>query len=94
MCENLITNRATRFQFSRVKVTVADNQYLIFRVFLFLIFVCEAIGTAATPGLLCQPRMIMKMNVEKKIECRLAGETEVLGENLPQRHFCPSQNPT
>jgi hypothetical protein len=24
----------------------------------------------------------------------LAGETEVLGENLPQRHFCPSQNPT
>jgi hypothetical protein len=20
----------------------------------------------------------------------LAGETEVLGENLPQRHFCPS----
>jgi hypothetical protein len=23
----------------------------------------------------------------------LAGETEVLGENLPQRHFCPSQNP-
>jgi hypothetical protein len=27
-------------------------------------------------------------------EARLAGETEVLGENLPQRHFCPSQNPT
>jgi hypothetical protein len=24
----------------------------------------------------------------------LAGETEVLGENLSQRHFCPSQNPT
>jgi hypothetical protein len=28
------------------------------------------------------------------MECRLAGETEVLGENLPKRHFCPSQNPT
>jgi hypothetical protein len=28
------------------------------------------------------------------MECRLAGQTEVLGENLPQRHFCPSQNPT
>jgi hypothetical protein len=28
------------------------------------------------------------------MECRLAGETKVLGENLPQRHFCPSQNPT
>jgi hypothetical protein len=31
----------------------------------------------------------MKMIVEKQMECRLAGETEVLGENLPQRHFCP-----
>jgi hypothetical protein len=28
------------------------------------------------------------------MECRLAWETEVLGENLSQRHFCPSQNPT
>jgi hypothetical protein len=28
------------------------------------------------------------------MECRLAGETEVLGENLPHRHFCPSQHPT
>jgi hypothetical protein len=36
----------------------------------------------------------MKMIVEKQMECRLAGETEVLGENVPQRHFCPSQNPT
>jgi hypothetical protein len=53
-----------------------------------------AIGTAPTPGLLCQPRVIVKMIVEKQIECRLAGETEVLGGNLPQRHFCPSQNPT
>jgi hypothetical protein len=34
------------------------------------------------------------MIVEKQMEYRLAGETEeVLGENLPQRHFCPSQNP-
>jgi hypothetical protein len=67
------------------------------RLFIFLLFiylVCEAIGTAATPGLLCQPRVIVKMIVEKQVECRLAGETEVLGENLPQRHFCPSQNPT
>jgi hypothetical protein len=32
--------------------------------------------------------------VEKLVEWRLAGEIEVLGENLPQRHFCPSQNPT
>jgi hypothetical protein len=56
--------------------------------------VCEVIGTAATPDLLCQPRVIVRMIVEKQMECRLAGKTEVLGENLPQRHFCPSQNPT
>jgi hypothetical protein len=63
-------------------------------IFFFFILVCEAIGTVATPGLLCQPQVIVKMIVEKQMECRLAGETEVLGENPPQRHFCPSQNPT
>jgi hypothetical protein len=31
--------------------------------------------------------MIVKMIVEKHMECRLAGETEVLGENLSQRHM-------
>jgi hypothetical protein len=31
----------------------------------FFILDCEAIGTAATPGLLCQPRVIVKMIVEK-----------------------------
>jgi hypothetical protein len=62
--------------------------------FFYYYLVCEDIGTAATPGLLCQPRVIMKMIVEKQMECRLAGETEVVGENLTQRHICPSQNPT
>jgi hypothetical protein len=55
--------------------------------FYYYYLVCEAIGTAATPGLLCQPRVIVKMTVEKQMECRLVGETEVLGENLLQRHF-------
>jgi hypothetical protein len=36
-------------------------------------------------GLLYLPRVIMMM--ENFVEWRLAGETEVLGENLPQRHF-------
>jgi hypothetical protein len=36
-------------------------------------------------GLLYLPRVIMMM--ENLMEWRLAGETEVLGENLPQRHF-------
>jgi hypothetical protein len=60
----------------------------------FYYLVCEGIGTAATPGLLCQPRVMVKMIVEKQMECKLAGETEVLGENLLQRHFCLSQNST
>jgi hypothetical protein len=64
---------------------------IVFYYYYYL--VCEAIGTASTPGLLCQPRVIVKTIVEKQMECRLAGETEVLGGNLPH-HFCPSQNPT
>jgi hypothetical protein len=35
-------------------------------------------------GILCQPRVIMIM--EKSVKC-LAGDTEVLGENLPQCRF-------
>jgi hypothetical protein len=35
--------------------------------------------------------MIME---KQQMDCRLAGETEVLGENLPQRHLRPSENPT
>jgi hypothetical protein len=63
-------------------------------IIFFYYLVCEATGTAATPGLLCQPRVTVKMIVKRQMECRLAGETEVLGENLPQRNFRPSQNPT
>jgi hypothetical protein len=37
---------------------------------------------------------MVKLIVELQMECRLAGETEVLGENLPQRHFYPSQKST
>jgi hypothetical protein len=54
---------------------------------MFFYLVCEAIDTAATPGLLCQPRVIAKMIVEKQMECRLAGETEVLGETCPSATF-------
>jgi hypothetical protein len=43
------------------------------------------LSTAATPGLLYLSRVIVRMElVEWTV---LAGETEVLGENLPQRHF-------
>jgi hypothetical protein len=44
------------------------------------------LGTAATPGLLYLLRVIVRM--EKLVEWTvLAGETEVLRENLPRRHF-------
>jgi hypothetical protein len=43
------------------------------------------LGTSVTTGLLYLPRVIVMM--ENLVEWRLAGETEVLGENLPQRHF-------
>jgi hypothetical protein len=73
-------------------IVIITSFFCIIIIFYYL--VCEVIGTAATPGLLCEPRVAVKMIVEKQMECRLAGETEVLGENLPQRHFCPSKNPT
>jgi hypothetical protein len=38
---------------------------------LILVFFCEAIGTAATPRLLCQPRVRVKMIVEKQMDGRL-----------------------
>jgi hypothetical protein len=83
--------------FSLCTVYVSPNKsksVTSYILFLLYYLVCEAIGTAATPGLLRQPRVIVKMIVEKKMECRLVRKTEVLGENLLQRHLCPSQNPT
>jgi hypothetical protein len=83
----------SRLSTDDVGASTSDNPMGLHGRFYFCL-VCEAIGTAATPSLLCQPRVIVKMIVEKQMECRLAGETEGLGENLPQRHFCPSQNLT
>jgi hypothetical protein len=34
----------------------------------------------------------MVMNVERAVEWVLTGETEVLGENLPQCHFAPHKS--
>jgi hypothetical protein len=48
-------------------VDYSTTHILSYLVFFYL--VCEAIGTAATPGLLCQPRVIVKMIVEKQMEC-------------------------
>jgi hypothetical protein len=48
-------------------------------------FILGPLDTAATPGLLYLPRVIVRM--EKLVEWRVAGEKEVLAENLPRRHF-------
>jgi hypothetical protein len=85
LCHGLTDGRRSSYSFAKIT-------YYYYYYYYYL--VCEAIGTAATPGLLCQPRVTVRMIVEKQMECRLAGGTEILGENLPQRHFCPSKNPT
>jgi hypothetical protein len=87
-----ITSASETSLLCTLRIAQQKRTFLVFRRFFYL--VCEAFGAAATPGLLCQPRVIVKMIVEKQMECILAGETDVLGENLPKRHFCPSQNPT
>jgi hypothetical protein len=58
------------------KIMNKTEIYTLMYIFIFFYLVCEAVGTEATPGLLCQPRVIVKMIVEKQIECRLAEETE------------------
>jgi hypothetical protein len=80
--------------FPCILVTRQQHMPRFLCVFFIIIWFVRLFGTAATSGLLCQPRVIVKMIMEKQMECRLAGETEFLGENLLQRHFCPSQNST
>jgi hypothetical protein len=87
-------SRTPKKEKENIHVDVCPEIFQLFIILFFYYLVCEAIGTAATPGLLCQPRVTVNTIMEKQMECRLAGETEVLGENLPQHHFCPSQNPT
>jgi hypothetical protein len=44
------------------------------------------LGTSAATGLLYLTRVIVMMMMENLVEGRLARETELLGEDLPQRH--------
>jgi hypothetical protein len=66
-----------------------SNGFLIMGLLFFLIRIGSPNWVHSTRrplnGLLYLPRVIMVM--ENLVECRLAGETEVLGENLPRRHF-------
>jgi hypothetical protein len=61
------------------------NSYIIF-------FYCDWGGTKSPVlrpllAYCTSPRLYVRVIVEQSAEWRLAGETEVLGENLPQRHF-------
>jgi hypothetical protein len=60
-------------------------------IFYFLIILngvrLSPLGTAATTDLFYQPQMTDDGDCGAIGRMRLAGETEVLGENLPQCHF-------
>jgi hypothetical protein len=47
----------------------------------------KSLGTAATSGLLYKPQMIDEGNCGEIGGMKISRGTEVLGENLPQRHF-------
>jgi hypothetical protein len=49
----------------------------------WMTLVCEAIGAAAAPGLLCQPWVIVKMIVEKQMESRLCRGKLKFSERKP-----------
>jgi hypothetical protein len=63
---NFYTHTHTLIQITQEKRYDHDECEQIPNSFFFFL-VCEAIGTAATPGLLYQPRMIVNMIVEKQI---------------------------
>jgi hypothetical protein len=64
---------------------------LIFFYYYYL--VCEAIGTAATPGLLCQPRVIVKMIVEKQWNVEWQGKPKFSKKTFPSATFVHHKMP-
>jgi hypothetical protein len=54
-----------RVTFEKNSMISSDSNQRPSGLYHFFYLVYETIGTAATPGLLCQPRVIMKMIVEK-----------------------------
>jgi hypothetical protein len=88
----ILVHRLQLRNYDRLFVTNTANS-----IPLFFYLVCEAIGTAATPGLLCQPRVIMKMILEKQMECRLQGKPMVSEKTCPSatfvRHKIPHDRP-
>jgi hypothetical protein len=64
----------------------------LFNLYAFLLKIINQQCLVRLPSFHPVVSFLLHYNVE--MECRLAGKTDVLGENLPQHHFCPSLNPT
>jgi hypothetical protein len=56
-------------------------------VTIFFYLVCETIGTADTPGLLCQPRVIVKMIVESRWNGDWQGKPKFSEKTCPSATF-------
>jgi hypothetical protein len=66
---------------NKLKRTACNNCYVTLG---FFYLVCEAIGTAATPGLLCQPRVIVRMIVEKQWNVYWQGKPKFSEKTAPE----------
>jgi hypothetical protein len=78
----------TRKSWKKKNISVSNYYFLIRIVGEVQI---GSIGTSVTSGLLYLPRVIVRM--DNLVEWRLVGESEVLGENLPQATLSTT-NPT
>jgi hypothetical protein len=60
--------------------TATVSSIFFLQFFFFFYLVCETIGTAATPWPIVPASDDSEDDCGEQMECRLAGETEVLGE--------------
>jgi hypothetical protein len=67
--------------------TYYDSRMEYFFLFIFFIWFCETIGAAATPGLLCQPRVIAKMIVESRRNVDWQGKPKFSEKTCPSATF-------
>jgi hypothetical protein len=64
-----------------------EQNFVNVLIYFFFFLVCETIGTAATPGLLCQPRVIVKMIVESRWNVDWQGKPKFSEKTCPSATF-------